>query len=283
MAGLKPQKIKQVDVGNFGVRYNPDRKRTELDNKNDLIEALKKSRYYDAVMQMLDSPVKLWRGNKDNVKGSRISIFTPGIRKSANTNNLYTIMLSNIPSDLPPRNRSFICSTDYKKAHDYSDGPGATYMVVPLVDWSGNYIAMCPDADIWDTYRSQINHFMPGIWTLDVKGFNLAVQEAANLSAADLRDFDKTNNALKRLTYGAIDAELGGHMRRAMHDAAWRNVRDKNCYEDLINKVFQPNYYGRLVHSLRELKPKREVWIGAPCLMIDSLVVQLMKGLKALV
>ena len=72
---------------------------------------------------------------------TNLSILTPGERVSQNTNNIYTTLFSDIlPSwkDYPPRNKSFICTSDYSTALAF--GQPYSYVVLPK---NGTNIGIC--------------------------------------------------------------------------------------------------------------------------------------------
>jgi len=92
----------------------------------------------------------IWRGMSSY--GSMF-IISPGIRKSQNTVNIYTRLLSDIlPNwkDYPKRNRSFICSSNYIGAGGYGE---EQYLVFPE---NGSKIGICPRHDIWGSFKDSV-------------------------------------------------------------------------------------------------------------------------------
>lgn len=92
----------------------------------------------------------IWRGMSAY---SEMLIITPGIRKSQNTSNIYTRLISDIlPNwkDYPKRDRSFICSTTYYGARGYGE---KQYLVFPE---NGAKIGICPRHDIWGSFKDSI-------------------------------------------------------------------------------------------------------------------------------
>jgi len=68
-------------------------------------------------------------------------------RKSANTENYYTLINDNSPAwaKYPKRSKSIICTTDYEDAKRY----GIPYTVFPL---DGAKIGLCSDSDYWFSF-----------------------------------------------------------------------------------------------------------------------------------
>ena len=96
---------------------------------------------------MLENP--LWRGMR-GMYGYEAAVihFKPGTgrRKSENTSNQYTALMSNSPyfKGWPKRDRSMICSTDIGYASDF----GREYAILPF---DNAKIGVCPSFDLWDT------------------------------------------------------------------------------------------------------------------------------------
>lgn len=69
-------------------------------------------------------------------------------RKSQNTANHYTVLLSNLPEwkRFPKRSRSLICSTSYKYAAEYGS---STFLVLPK---NGTKIGVCSQRDFWESF-----------------------------------------------------------------------------------------------------------------------------------
>ena len=80
------------------------------------------------------------------------SICTPGLRKSQNTYNVYNRLFSDIlPSweNYPPRNRSFVCTSNYERTKGYVYHNSNIYILLPK---NGAKIGICPTADIWRAF-----------------------------------------------------------------------------------------------------------------------------------
>ena len=92
---------------------------------------------------------KIYRGAAYSESGKISRIDTNKFnRKSANTENFYTIWMDNHPdwSSYPKRSKSLICSTDYRIAQGYGD----PYLIFPA---DKNKIGICPGEDLWFSFQ----------------------------------------------------------------------------------------------------------------------------------
>ena len=77
---------------------------------------------------------------------------THTIRKSAHTNNAYTLILDQfLPSEYPRRSQSIICTGDKQKALNY----GEVFVILPF---NGTKIGSVNKRDIWDVFYSNTNN-----------------------------------------------------------------------------------------------------------------------------
>lgn len=82
---------------------------------------------------------------------------SPKLRKSENTLNFYTRLLSDVlPSwkDYPKRNRGFICTNNREKAAMYARLSNDRIMAV--FPKNGSKIAVCSASDIWDSFKNTL-------------------------------------------------------------------------------------------------------------------------------
>jgi hypothetical protein len=89
---------------------------------------------------------RIYRGMKAT---SNIIMFdgTKLNRKSANTENFYTLLLDILPEwkHWPSRSKSLICATSEEISSDFGD----IYYVIPL---ENQMVGICPDDDIWTSF-----------------------------------------------------------------------------------------------------------------------------------
>jgi hypothetical protein len=111
----------------------------------------------------------MWKGMR-GVEGDFIKT-DPKLmkRKSANTSNQYTLLMSNLPSwkRYPRRDESLICST----ARTLAGGYGKLHLVLPF---NGAKIGVCDSYDLWDSFVNLNNNY--GI--NGPERFNLALSQA---------------------------------------------------------------------------------------------------------
>ncbi|VVC05805.1 Uncharacterised protein [uncultured archaeon] len=177
------------------------------------------------------------------------------IRKSQNTSNYYTLLLSNLPNwkNFPPRSQSLICSTSYRKAQTY----GNVFIVLPF---DGAKIGVCPDSDIF--FTKNYDYYS-----------NLDIVDLNNFWASlDFNDFDYLwflrqfeNNYMEIIgillngqsvlgnSYAA--SELGEQMKGAPH----HTKEDKLKF--LMN-LYDPEKNGFILSSVDKLPigENNEVW-----------------------
>lgn len=120
-----------------------------MDFKSFLNESYKTSITRDNVLDILKTNGEnniLYRGMKDGgdyfiIDGSS------GSRKSANTENYYTLIIDEIlkNTDFPLRTKSIICTKSKGKASKY----GTTFVIIPL---KGTKVASVNKKDIWDVH-----------------------------------------------------------------------------------------------------------------------------------
>lgn len=107
--------------------------------------------YKRQILQFDQAGRPLYRGVRSYEKAMFVnaSNFT---RKSAYTNNSYTLMFDNLSSwkDIPKRSKSLPCSTSEEKATGYSRNGGLFY-VIPL---ENQKIAIAPSSDFWVIFEN---------------------------------------------------------------------------------------------------------------------------------
>lgn len=99
---------------------------------------------------MISGNKPLWRGMK-NHKEDILNIWPEtGVRKSQNTTNQYTQLLSNSPfmRGFPQRSKSIICSTSMAVSRGYGGGYNNLFAIIP---YDNVEIGVCPEDDLWDT------------------------------------------------------------------------------------------------------------------------------------
>jgi hypothetical protein len=241
------------------VKQEPQYISVEIENA---IEELNK--YAKDALWMIKNNTPLYRGDSsDNIVVAMRTGFAtvdPSAtrRKSENTSNYYTVILDNHPGykDFPKRSRSFIGSTDYYVARDYSIFDNNTYAMIP---YDGVKIGMVNNKDIWHT---EITIFgkTHGIDYINTMFERMGIDE----SLKGLKDFDK---CLKNDDLEAI---------KKFQEAFTLNESDlekyKNIFLEEIWRAYSPKETGFTVHTTKTLPrplPNSEVWVGGKVMLID--------------
>ena len=180
-------------------------------------------------------------------------------RKSANTYNYYTLWMSNNLqwAEYPKRNRSLICSTNYRNAKIY----GVVKIVVPLIDCK---IGICPKFDLW-------------------KSFNLVNEDLEDLNSWLLSRFknkwpDQDN---KNVTYPQLLQklkEINSTDTNEFYNAFFeKKLKRYGNAENMFEMMLDPTINKFQLSTWKQFNIKQpdgrlnsnEVWLSAPCLLIE--------------
>lgn len=203
-------------------------------------------------------------------------------RTSANTINVYTLLMDNLSSwsKFPKRSKSLICSTSRGRAADYGYS-GGIYTVVPK---NGAKIGVCPKYDIWDSFNIMSIEGKP----VTANAFNFMVRDMMSLvnrEEARYSSFDKS--WFERATWGKFKAELDKldkDRRKVLEyieneDPEYGGGLVKFFGLDKTNKKFIDIIEGMIdpVKNEFELKTtgdplpvNKEVWTDADCVLIKD-------------
>lgn len=214
-------------------------------------------------------------------------------RKSANTNNYYTLMMDFLPSwkGWPKRSKSFICTSNERGSRAY----GELYFVVPL---ENQPIAVCSNNDFWQF----VDFKSYGLSMYDLSDFNRSLRYLSNTIAiitkekfpeppesnpkemkewlSMLSDVIVTPYILEDIENSGINddaAELGKFIKE-----------NKDAFQ-AFNKLFDPKANGcklfRSFSQYQEPDGVREVWLSGKVLCVaekqmDKVVKFLGRDLK---
>lgn len=188
-------------------------------------------------------------------------------RISRNTNNYYTLMIDNFSNwnKYPKRSKSIICTTDYQYASHMSS---KVYRVFPE---NGSYIGVCPMDDIWGAIAYSPNNE----WTYKDVGWSIhEIAKLPPIKADDPVDYSDMIDIFKKIeryrdkldiyindlyTYSNVTKDL------------WKEYRSsKKTFLYYMRQIIDPDLSGfKLVKTGNELKKFREVWISAPCVLVN--------------
>jgi len=207
----------------------------------------------------------IYRGTVNN-NNFLLSDPTKGVRKSANTQNFYTLLIDHILtswSKYPKRSKSLVCSTKIYGTESY----GITYVVLPF---KSAKIGVCSDIDIWSSFKN--------IQSLNI--FNSDIYEFINTFTVS----DPDDNDPKRLIKQLLHADK--NFRNIGDD--YLNIKPES---DLISNYTESEYikHNNIIEYLnKEMDPVKngfklkkvgdklpteevEVWVGnAPSLLIEK-------------
>lgn len=214
----------------------------------------------DFAIEKFKKGIAIYRGGKyfndDKIIYKNPSTRTTN-RLSSNTFNYYTLWMDNNPqwASFPKRGKSLICSTNLETANSY----GKPMVVVPLINCT---IGVCPDHDLWYCFQKVDslmkfsdwlnNHFRtqwPNEDNDDIT-YQQLIQKLKEVKP------DPVNNhwylGLEKLlqTYGNAEEVI-------------REVLDP------VENNFTLTTWIQFNKRFNDVEDGNEVWLGAPCLLID--------------
>lgn len=213
----------------------------------------------------------LYRGVRHNLP--EISVMTPGFRKSQNTDNYYTWMVSDFFDswkEFPPRNHSFICSTSRAYAQIY----GTVYCIFPE---NGVKLGVCPVADIWGSFNNLFKVFQ----IEEMPQFNVVIRKMLRkknlektLSKDEFEHFLKTTTGTE--IYQLIQNQNKNDLDSYLDPNKYGKILgtwDKSLFE-LFENLMNPKKNKFQLMDLEQLFSRkgaisREVWFDADCLTIE--------------
>jgi hypothetical protein len=182
------------------------------------------------------------------------------LRKSANTDNYYTLLIDNTSSwkKYPKRSKSIICSTDKVYASTY----GTLYKVYPI---NNAKIGVCYTNDIWSATSINNNTTFYDLNTLlnvILKGFyKYNKDDDYNMLIKYLKkvddDYEKISELLNELRFKFTIFDM--------------YLNSDEQFKDFVENIMNPNKCGFELKKAGDYLPtKREVWIGEPCVLVKE-------------
>jgi hypothetical protein len=182
-------------------------------------------------------------------------------RRSANTQNYYTLLIDNSPywKDYPKRSQSIICTTSYKKAMSFD-----TVYEVFLYD--GAKIGICPEDDFWFSFENTLGSGN----SLDY--FNYRFEKMAN-------NFDVNINDSNWKTFKKTITNINDEMKKAGIDNNRTIAPFKTSKEDLLENLFdllEPTKNNfKVTTNIKDIGKKshgngKEIWTDSKAIMIKS-------------
>jgi len=271
--------LKQLD----GITEAVDKKKSiEFDELNlSKLKQLLSTNYSDAY-DGFKKGYRIYRGCRTSY-GS-IAILKPGKRKSENTYNYYTILMSEVFDSwkqFPKRNSSFICSSSFSYADSYA-GNGLIYYVFPE---NGANIGICPDTDIWDSFSLILG--LPMIYSLS--DFN---REICNpIFGTDTISPSNMKKILK--SFKMNDEESISRLKTIFesfesypYTDIFVEISQKNNLSTLyevFEYLFDPNrnYFLNTTidkYNINSRNTEAEVWTDANCIFIQDHVLNMLEN-----
>lgn len=186
-------------------------------------------------------------------------------RKSAHTQNYYTLILDNSPKwkRFPKRSKSIICSTDKRYAGDF----GVVYNVIPF---DGSIVGVCSKFDIWRSFRDSLENVVgfSNASLEDINGMLSYVYKSTVGGKLSESSFETLKKQINKLPEAIINTRFEGDM---FFDEYQKSSFD-TLYE-FIEHLFDPtrNGFQTVVAPFSEFSNQdREVWTEGPCLLVKS-------------
>jgi len=205
------------------------------------------------VMFKSKDSIKLYRGFTPNDDFGIIDTNKGKERKSAHTDNYYTLLFDNLPSwkKYPKRSRGLVCSTDMQYASNY----GSVFYVIPFDDAK---IAVAPSHDIWLSFKVFCSKY-------DLYSFDDVNME--------LNRWFKRFNIKKPNTYNELKKSLinlNGMIKagKEITDLDDTFIFDTPDVMKLLDKELSPdkNYFKLGINNLQS---EREVWIQGKSILLS--------------
>lgn len=220
-------------------------------------EPILKEYYYSDIMifrGMKDtSPIILGDGNNMN-------------RKSANTQNFYTLILDNSPEwkDYPKRSKSFICSLSKNNASGY----GVPFVAIPL---ENQPIGVCPEEDFWFSFGSPSPNTING--DIDYLNHTCRIIDSSCPKLTKNNTYDEFKTIISRMDEIVIK-NLETFMKdsndyRALNSLGYFNK--PNLLELLMNHYDPTEHDFIVVDNYKSLDEsfENEVWFSGKVLFIN--------------
>lgn len=184
-------------------------------------------------------------------------------RKSANTQNYYTLLIDNSPKwkDYPKRSQSLICATSKWSSYGYN------YNVFP---YDGSKIGVASDSDFWFSFSKTLKNVMVNDFNIQLINLmdNFNILDFDDKSYSEIKkSFDifdmyakhngipETINKIKRLSIKWIENYKGDLMKT-------------------VSDVLDPNKNGFSLKKIGDSLPKdREVWTDGECILVSKILM----------
>jgi len=280
------------------------RSKTVIVNDEEKLIHLLETDYSQAVEKFKNNQ-RIYRG----VRGYEGPYFIkiPGVRKSQNTKNAYTRLFSSLLpswSKYPPRNKSFICTTDLSITKSYileDDFTKGQYIVLPK---NNAKIGVCPSTDIWYSFPLLENDY--SLYTLENINFRIyefikivslenknIPHDLSDIIKMFLYDSDESiksyfkmlakytekniDKIIKKIEEEDREYRISLFTKTIIRDMnELKNIKDPYNLLTMLDRILDPKrnkFRLTTINNFKlteeENKRGREVWTDSPCLFIS--------------
>lgn len=220
-----------------------------------------------------------------------IAEIMPGKRRSQNTHNVYTVLLSYLlPSwkQYPKRSESFICTNNMDKAAVYGDyDDNSVYYVFPENDVK---IGVCPERDIWLSFPVLLHDYEVSNMREFNEYFIDLLKAYSKLTYEEIYNMFKTENIqqIKEL-FNIVEHNIRSHILCDYKISLYPYLIEKLTAHiendnnatliSILDDVLNPTKNGfMLLNNMNELskvnatKP-HEMWFSGKCIMISAIAM----------
>jgi len=215
----------------------------------------------------------IYRGVSDSFSTEEAMFIEPRkfARKSANTSNWYTQIISNSPlwKKYPRRDKSLICANNTLVAGGY----GRLYVVLP---YDGYRIGVCPENDFWDSFEEFAPDRVNGMITMLSKLIQpMEASMPRTVAGADrnvktaYQVFDAISNFYRKNPVSAVEAVEIPPM--FSHPDRGKGFKPGDDFRKFLEEQFAPDKNNFKVvkagDNLPSASDMREVWTDAPSIL----------------
>lgn len=232
---------------------------------------------FSEAWERVEAGAMIYKGMGDIPLG--INFFKPiKNRKSANTNNFYTLVINEDPRFMEFPNRSVICSTSIAEAKGYANSVASLGIILPK---NGTTIAICPSNDIWNTpialSTRKVLWFYYG--RLIESMINILGKNSHIKSYNDLLDLG--DRAHQMLNDGTIDYEsLKSKTKHELILSMLDEIFKRKDGMKTILKRFSPNDFVTQNIKSFSAPDNREVWFDSDFIAIRAEYIESLLGTK---
>lgn len=224
----------------------------------DQVDELLNTEYSQANELCLGYEICLWRGI---LSDNEFMIQKPVKRKSAYTDNYYTILFSEVlPSwkNYPKRNHSIICTNNQRYTEDF----GNTFMAFPK---NNSILGICPEYDLWYSFDKYNDGYLDR--------FNIDFSTLIDLSNYNDKINDKKSmlKFMKYLQEWSHTDQYEIAMKEETYDESSILNHTENLLEHLDNILspYKNNFKLSSIEDLIDLDlENNEIWFDNDCLLI---------------